>query len=178
LSIVQRLVKLLQLRLDVRSELGKGSSFCLTLPAGSGQPVAAPSASHTVTPTARKFAKSRVLLVEDDLAVRDATRLLLKVEGYEVVPVASLAEALQKAREVDGIDLLVTDYHLRDGETGIQVIAALRETVRSSLRAVLVTGDTSTAIKELPVDPNLRVASKPIRAEELLGLIRALLGSP
>jgi len=116
-----------------------------------------------------------VLLVEDDLAVRDATRLLLKVEGYEVVPAGSLAEALQKTRELDGVDLLVTDYHLRDGETGIQVITALRQAVRASLGAVLITGDTSTAIKELPVDPNLRVASKPIRAEELLSLIRALL---
>jgi two-component system, sensor histidine kinase len=72
----------------------------------------------------------------------------------------------------------VTDYHLRDGETGIQVIAALREATSAALRAVLITGDTSTAIKQLPLQPNLRIASKPIRAEELLGLIRTLLGSP
>ncbi len=179
LSIVQRLVKLLQLRLDVRSEVGKGSSFSLTLPAGNGQRIAAPRERPTAAgPPGRKTAKSRIMLVEDDVAVRDATRLLLKVEGYEVVPAGSLAEALQKTREVEGVDLLVTDYHLRDGETGIQVIAALRAAVRSSLRAVLITGDTSTAIKELPADPHLRVASKPIRAEELLGLIRALLGNP
>jgi CheY-like chemotaxis protein len=177
LSIVHRLVKLLQLRLDVRSEVGKGSAFSLSLPAGNGSVVVAPCATQTApAPPVKKVAKSRVLLVEDDLAVRDATRLLLKVEGYEVVPVGSLAEALQKTRELDGaVNLLVTDYHLRDGETGIQVITAVREAVRASLGAVLITGDTSTMIKELPVDPNLRVASKPIRAEELLGLIRALL---
>ena len=175
LSIVQRLVKLLQLRLEVRSEVGKGSSFTLTLPAGSGRPAGVERASQTVKAPVRKLMKSRVLLVEDDLAVRDATRLLLKVEGYDVVPVATLAEALQKTRELDGVDILVTDYHLRDGETGIQVIAALREATSVALRAILITGDTSTAIKELPLDPNLRVASKPIRAEELLGLIRALL---
>ena len=177
LSIVHRLVKLLQLRLDVRSEVGKGSAFSLALPAASGKGVVAPSETQKAAmPATRKVAKARVLLVEDDLAVRDATRLLLKVEGYEVVPVASLSEALQKARELDGLDLLVTDYHLQDGETGIQVITALRQEVRTSLGAVLITGDTSTAIKELPPDPNLRVASKPIRAEELLSLIRALLG--
>jgi len=177
LSIVQRLVKLLQLRLEVRSEPGKGSAFSLAVPASNRKTVMAPSEIRPgPTPGARKLTRSRVLLVEDDLAVRDATRLLLKVEGYEVVPAASLAEALQKIRERDGVDLLVTDYHLRDGETGIQVISALRKTVRASLAAVLITGDTSTAIKELPVDPNLRVASKPIRAEELLGLIRTLLG--
>ena len=177
LSIVHRLVKLLQLRLEVRSEVGKGSAFSLSLPAGNGSVVVASCATQTApTPPVKKVAKSRVLLVEDDVAVRDATRLLLKVEGYEVVPVGSLAEALQKTRELDGaVNLLVTDYHLRDGETGIQVITALREAVRASLGAVLITGDTSTAIKELPVDANLRVASKPVRAEELLGLIRALL---
>jgi PAS domain S-box-containing protein len=175
LSIVQRLVKLLQLRLDVRSEVGKGSSFCLTLPAGIARPAIPTSEAQTPAAPARKLTKLRVLLVEDDLAVRDATRLLLKVEGYEVVPVASLTEAVQRASELDGVDLVVTDYHLREGETGIQVIAALRQTVRSTLGAVLITGDTSSAIKELPADPNLRVASKPIRAEELLKLIKALL---
>jgi two-component system, sensor histidine kinase len=178
LSIVQRLVKLLQLRLDVRSEFGKGSAFCLTLPAGNGRPVSTARPRETIKAPAKRPTRFRALLVEDDLAVRDATRLLLKVEGYDVVPVATLAEALQKARELDGINILVTDYHLRDGETGIQVISALREALGAALPAILMTGDTSTAIKELPLDPSLRVASKPIRAEELLGLMGALLTAP
>ncbi len=175
LSIVQRLVKLLELRLDVHSEVGKGSAFALVLPVGN-QLVTTAGRPLPAQPTRpERVAKARVLLVEDDLAVRDATRLLLKVEGYQVLSVGSLAEALQKVREVGEIDLLVTDYHLGDGETGIQVIAALREVLRSSLRAVVITGDTSTAIKELPRDPHLRFASKPIKAEELLDLLKALL---
>src|SRR5581483_12473193 len=97
--------------------------------------------------------KSRVLLVEDDMAVRDATRLLLKVEGYQVVAVATLEEALQRAREAEGIDLLVTDYHLADGETGVQVIAEVRDTLKIQVKSVLITGDTSSAIKDLPRDP-------------------------
>jgi two-component system, sensor histidine kinase len=100
--------------------------------------------------------------------------MLLKAEGYRVTAVESLAQALQKVREED-IDLLVTDYHLNDGETGTEVIAALRETLGFPLKAVLMTGDTSTAVRELPRDSHLRVASKPIRAEELLTLLRALL---
>jgi PAS domain S-box-containing protein len=175
LSIVQRLVKLLQLRLDVRSEVGKGSAFSLVLPVANQLVTPSRQAAQAQPARADKVVKSRVLLVEDDLAVRDATRLLLKVEGYQVFPVSSLAEALEKAREGEGLDLLVTDYHLGGGETGIQVITALRETLGSSLRAVLITGDTSTAIKELPRDPHLRVASKPIQAEELLSILRTLL---
>jgi PAS domain S-box-containing protein len=174
LSIVQRLVKLLQLKLDVRSEVGKGSAFSLILPA-STRPVAIGCEPEARSPHLEQHQRSRVLLVEDDAAVRDATRLLLKVEGYRVTAVASLAEALQKVRDIDGVDLLVTDFHLQEGETGIQVIAALREALQSPLKAVLITGDTSTAMKELPRDPYLRMASKPIRAEELLAIMRALL---
>ena len=40
-----------------------------------------------------------------------------------------------------------------------------------------MTGDTSSAMKELPRDPHLRVASKPIKADELLTLLRALLAA-
>jgi PAS domain S-box-containing protein len=174
LSIVQRLVKLLQLKLDVRSEVGKGSAFSLMLPA-SKRPVTIGCEPEARPPHVEQHQRSRVLLVEDDAPVRDATRLLLKVEGYRVTAVASLAEALQKLHEMDGVDLLVTDFHLQDGETGIQVITALREALQSPLKAVLITGDTSTAMKDLPRDPYLRMASKPIRAEELLAIMRALL---
>jgi CheY-like chemotaxis protein len=102
--------------------------------------------------------------------------MLLKVEGYTVTAVDSLPEALEHAH--DGIDLLVTDYHLRDGETGLQLITALRERLGLSLRAVLMTGDTSLAMEQVPRDPHLRVASKPIDADELLALLRALLIAP
>jgi hypothetical protein len=40
---------------------------------------------------------------------------------------------------------------------------------------VLITGDTSAAVKELQRDERLRLASKPIHAEELLGLLESLL---
>lgn len=177
LCIVQRLVKLLNVRLDVRSEVGKGSTFSLELPSGLSR---AASPCVDVEERAISVARSdepRVLLVEDDAAVREATRMLLKVEGYCVSAVSSLDEALQKAREVVAVDLLVTDYHLKDGEKGTEVIAMLRKSLGACLKAVLITGDTSSAIKELPRDPHLRVASKPVRAEELLALLRELLAA-
>jgi PAS domain S-box-containing protein len=177
LSIVQRLVKLLQLQLEVHSMVGKGSVFSLLLPAARSRPQISSKMPEIKTSNNASAGGSRVLLVEDDLAVRDATRLLLKVEGYQVVAVASLAEALQRAREAEGLDLLVTDYHLGEGETGIQVIAAVRDALKAPVKSVLITGDTSSAIKDLPRDPFFRVASKPIKAEELLTLLRGLLAA-
>jgi PAS domain S-box-containing protein len=178
LSIVQHLVKLLTLRLDVRSEVGKGSVFSLILPAGKGC-LAAARTEFRETPFSRaqQTGNARLLLVEDNASVRRATSMLLELDGYHVTSVASLAEALQHVREDNRVDLLVSDYHLGDGETGTQVIAALREELGTSLPSVLTTGDTSSAIKHLPVDPRLRITSKPIQAEELLALLRELLAS-
>jgi PAS domain S-box-containing protein len=173
LSIVQRLVALLDVRLDAHSQVGEGSRFALTLPAGHSTVRRTPGAAE---PALRApHVQVRVLLVEDDASVRDATRMLLRSDGYQVTAVASLAEALAHAAQDRRVDLLVTDYHLRDGETGMQVIAALREALRVPVRAILITGDTSAAVSELRLDPHLRLASKPIKAEELLGMLSALL---
>jgi PAS domain S-box-containing protein len=175
LSIVQRLVALLQVGFDVKSEVGKGSAFSLVLPASFAQVTQpdAPAQAHTKLQT--PAGKQHVLLVEDDQGVRDATRLLLRVEGYRVTAVATLAEALNTALEFPALDLVLTDYHLGSGETGTQVITELREILNRPVNAVLMTGDTSTAMREVPLDTNVRVASKPIKADELLGLIKALL---
>jgi PAS domain S-box-containing protein len=174
LSIVQRLVALLDGKLDAHSQVGKGSRFTLTLPAGHGTVRRTPRAA--AEPASRVAqAPTRVLLVEDDAGVREATRMLLKSDGYHVTAVASLAEALAHAAKHPRLDVLVTDYHLSDGETGMQVIAALREALRVPLRAILITGDTSAAVNELRMDPHLRLASKPIKAEELLGMLTVLL---
>jgi two-component system, sensor histidine kinase len=172
LNIVQRIVRLLDLHLDVRSEIGAGSVFTLSLPAGAGQQCVADADSDRGSLSPPPLAeKQHVLLVEDDPAVRDATRMLLRVEGYRVTAVSSIAEALRCA-ESENIDLLITDYHLEGNEVGTALITALRRRLGSNLKTVLITGDTSSAVKELPSDPYLRVASKPIKAEKLLILMR------
>ena len=176
LSIVKRIADLLGLKLEVRSQVGTGSCFSVLLPPAQGPVALASPRSGESGPLAQSPERRRtlkLLLVEDDPGVQDATRMLLKVAGYDVTAVSSLMDALAAA--CTGVDLLVTDYHLAGGETGTQVIAALRNTLGTSLKTVLVTGDTSSVIRELPCDQNLRVASKPLHAEELLRLLQSLM---
>jgi PAS domain S-box-containing protein len=175
LSIVQRLVALLNAGFDVKSEVGKGSAFSLLLPASFAQRAQPETRRPAHTKSENTAGKKHVLLVEDDQGVRDATRMLLKVEGYRVTAVATLAQALATTKEDVAVDLLLTDYHLGSGETGTQVITELRAILQRPVSAVLMTGDTSTAMREVPLDLNVRVASKPIKAEELLGLLKELL---
>ena len=178
LSIVHRIVALLGLRLEVESEVGHGSVFALQLPqateaaAATQVTAASPSMSQ-----AQPQSSPRVLLVDDDLGVRNATAMLLKVEGYRVVTAASVEEAVDQARQHPDLDLLVTDYHLSDGQTGAQVIGAVRAIVGSGLGAILITGDTSSMIRELKPDERTHLASKPINANEFLTLMSTLLGA-
>jgi len=173
LSIVQRIARLLNINVDVSSQPGQGSVFAIELPSAAA-PASSAIPAAPLNPRVATDASRHVLLVEDEPGVRNAMRTLLRVEGYRVTSAASAEEAFVQLRE-QSFDLLVTDYHLESGRTGTQVIAAARERHGAGFKAILVTGDTSAAIREMQVDAKLRIASKPINSEELLAQVRTLL---
>jgi PAS domain S-box-containing protein len=177
LSIVQRLVKLLGLRIDVQSQVGVGSTFSLALPLGTAAAGSAAPSARPATAPSPPGVQRHVLLVEDDPGVRNATRVFLKGEGYRVTVAASLNEATRCASEARDIDIIVSDYHLGGGGTGAEVIASVRNILNRGTAAVLVTGDTSSAVRELGRDAQLRITSKPINADEMLALIKELLAA-
>jgi PAS domain S-box-containing protein len=166
LSIVRRIVALLDLKLEVHSEPGKGSCFTIELPAASS---AAAVAARIAAPScAQRLAGMHVLLVDDDERIRSAAQILLELEGCRVRAAASLAEALAGS---DPVDLVLADYHLGGGETGVDVIEALRARLGEKLPAVLLTGDTSNGVKEMAAAHSFQIASKPIDSEELFSLL-------
>jgi CheY-like chemotaxis protein len=173
LSIVSRIVKLLDLKLTVRSQPGEGSVFSFFLP------LAKAPLTRQEIPVEPSQAAARegvhVLLVEDDPGVRNATRLLLKSEGYRVTVAASLAEAIERATENADIKLLISDYHIGRDETGVQVVSSVREIIAADLKAVLINGDTSPKMRGLYRVGDVRIVNKPINADELLGVLTTLL---
>jgi PAS domain S-box-containing protein len=177
LSIVSRVVNLLGHRLEVRSELGKGSTFSLELPRGRTAQVHPRAPDRPRDPAAKAATMPHILLVEDDAAVRRATRLFLTVEGFRVTTAGSLAEAIEEAAAHADIVLLVTDYHLANNETGVQVVEAVRRQIAADLKVILMTGDTSSAMHAIPHDDRVRMTSKPINPDQLLFLLRELLAT-
>jgi two-component system, sensor histidine kinase len=174
LSIVRHIVTLLDLKLEVRSEVGHGTEWNLDVPVGANAGTTQPVHAATHAASTRDTAP-RILLVDDDQAVRNATAMLLRVDGCQVATAASLSEAICHVREAPGIDLLVTDYHLAAGETGVQVIAAVDEILGRRCKAILITGDTSSTVQELPADDHVHLASKPINADKFLSIVKSLL---
>ncbi|MCK6369841.1 MAG: response regulator, partial [Gammaproteobacteria bacterium] len=116
--------------------------------------------------------------VEDDVGVRDATRMLLTVEGFDVIAAASLDEAVQAFNSSGpALDLLVTDYHLGSGDTGLDVITTLRRLAGQELPAILISGDTSSSARDIARDSRLRLLSKPVDVDQLLAAMQELLAA-
>jgi two-component system, sensor histidine kinase len=116
-----------------------------------------------------------ILLVEDHPIALDATRSLLEAHGYRVTSATCVAEAIERTRDHHDLDLLITDYHLTGTDTGKQVVAAVRALCGSDLKAIVLTGDTGSAVHQFDGDSGLCWMAKPVRAAQLLTLLKHLL---
>ena len=86
-----------------------------------------------------------ILIVEDDPAVRDSLELLLRADGHRTAAAADGEEAIELvARKNVRPDIVIVDYNLPRGLTGLQVMARLREMIGHDLPALVLTGDIST----------------------------------
>lgn len=170
LAIVARLSRLLQHPVALRSRLGRGSCFSLSLPLAqaaersvSGQAPAAP----------QPLQGRRVALVEDDEAVRSATMALLATWGCEVWADAAADPLLERLRS-DGVrpDRLISDWRLEQGD-GISAIALLRTWAGADVPALLISGETLSHTPEALAALRITTARKPLPASAL----RAWLGA-
>jgi PAS domain S-box-containing protein len=173
LAIVRRMAKLLNHPIELRSEPGRGSCFAVTVPRGEGvsaakQPTVAPSPPAS---------SGLIMLVDDDPAVSGATKMLLRVEGYEVMAASSLEETLELLENQQRVpDLIISDFHLRSDESGIDVIGRVRKIAGRSIPALLVTGDTSSVMSSaVEQNPDCEILSKPVVPVEFLDRVSQLL---
>lgn len=177
LSIVQRLGNLLGHSIDVQSRPGKGSVFAVEVPLGGEQPSLPRRRWSSGMHNPGRHAA--ILVVEADPSVREMLALLFTSEGHRAAAVADGNQAVALARGTIKPDIIVADYSLPNGMTGLQVIASVREALGSELPAVILTGDISTDTMREIAQRGCVQRYKPVKAEELTHLIQSLLaGSP
>jgi PAS domain S-box-containing protein len=167
LSIVKQLVKLMGGDVRVECEAGKGSKFCVTLPASSPRDQGGPS----------PLGGGRKVLVVDDLAAsRSSLVTKLKLFSFEPIAVTGVDQALEYLATGARVDCVVAD-ELMPQRGGIDLLAALRSNPRyAELPFVLLSlfGADHGAIAEGPFQPNAQ-GLKPIRAYNLAKLIEKAL---
>jgi signal transduction histidine kinase/ActR/RegA family two-component response regulator len=163
LAIAQRLAAMLGHDLSLTSNPGRGSRFALLLPLARAPVLDA----ETVQPAeeAPGTLDLRVLVIDDDEAVRTGMQLLLRSWGARCAVTATIDEALAFARR-EPPQLVICDYRLRDPYTGAEAIAALRADHRD-LPAILITGDTAPERLREALASGLLLLHKPVSPADL-----------
>jgi two-component system CheB/CheR fusion protein len=122
--------------------------------------------------------KCRLVLLEDNDAVRKATQLFLSFEGFETRSAATFADAESLLADMQPGDVFITDYHLGGHLTGLDVLRQLRTQKGRDVPAILLSGDLQSMMRVINTSiPQCRFLGKPVDTKALLSAIAELSGN-
>jgi CheY-like chemotaxis protein len=179
LAIVKRLAGLLEAPLAVRSQPGRGTVFTLEVPAGREPPGVAVPPLGTAAGRGHTLAQRRIVVVEDEPAVREGLTVLLVAWGAEVAAFDDLTTVQRWLDEPSRVapDLLIVDYRLPEGRTGLEAIDALRARwPGSTLPAIVVTGSSLGGHEAEAQQHDFHLLIKPVLPNKLRAMIAFKLG--
>ncbi len=178
LAIVRRLADLLEHEIDVTSDPGRGSRFSVCMPIVEMRPAGDASDIDFGQAEEPASATGLVILIEDDVKVANAWGLLLEAEGFRVATAASATEARAVINHLSSApDLIISDFHLLDGSTGVEAVRAIRSEFDRMIPAFIVSGDTSKVVQDARSLENSALMSKPVNTDHLLQLARVAISS-
>lgn len=170
LSIVRRLVNLLDLSMSIRSRPGRGTRFQIFLPLiDTPNPVPAKRPAELSGDLAARL----ILIVCEDSQIRDGMTALLNNWGAQVVAGATPNEVATAAAGVGRPDMIICDYHLPDGSHGAEIVIALREHFGRSIPAVVLTGTSNPERLAEAHAHDYHLLLKPVPPSKLRALINA-----
>jgi two-component system cell cycle sensor histidine kinase/response regulator CckA len=157
----------------VESTLGAGTVFTIFLPRVFESPEPVAPTMHSETPL---MSRGTVLLVEDEVAVREATKRMLRKFGFTVVEAKNGQDAmLLWEREGAAVDVMLTDV-VMPAMGGAELARSLREK-RPDLRVVFMSGYTQGTLELSSMDETAtRFLPKPFTADQLVRTLRELIG--
>jgi signal transduction histidine kinase/CheY-like chemotaxis protein len=174
LAIVKRLADLLEAPVSVRSVPGRGTVFTLLLPVGrEPRTITAPQTTGASS-LGLSLDGRRIVVVEDEPVVREGLVVLLDAWGADVVALADLAAVQAWRADPQQVvpDLLIVDYRLPGGHTGIEALAALRARWPSlTLPAIVVTGSSLGGHEAEAGQHGFHLLVKPVAPTKLRAMI-------
>jgi len=179
LAIVRRLARLMGAPLRMQSTPGRGTVFTLELPLGKAPP-AVQAQPRSSAPLGVTLDRRLVVMIEDDPAVKSGLEVLLKSWGASVISFDTLqaCRAWAEAAEPTMLkpDLIIADYRLESGHTGVEAIRALRGMLDQPIPAIVVTGSVLSNHEREAHDEDFHLLVKPVVPNKLRAMIAFKLG--
>lgn len=177
LSIVKRLSDLLDLNVQVRSQLERGSVFSIDIERADDSEVLV-----SIPPSVRQHvreesvAPASILVIEDEDATRDLLKIGLEKGGHIVTVTRNADEAVKAVRHMGHRpDLILADYNLPHGSDGLEAIAEIRSILGRKIPALVLTGDISSRALKNYAKQQIPHITKPTKLPELVAAIHHLL---
>ena len=182
LAIVKRVGELLAHPIVVRSDFGRGSRFAVEVPiavaetaVAAGVPAGVPTGVPAVAaPRSRAGRRAAILVVEDDPDLLAVLEQSLRDEGHMVTAAADGPTALRQIA-LSTPELLLADYNLPNGLSGLDLVIGLRQAVGREIPAILLTGNISAETRALVAAQHVPLIIKPVLQGDLILTIDALL---
>ena len=175
LAIVRRLVDALKHEISFTSRVGKGTTFRVVAQAAPASDRGDHFEAVPAAPRGYGLYGTRVLVVENDQAVREAMAALLSRWNCEVQVASSRGAALARLDGDWHPDLVIADQHLDHGDLGSQTIRHVRIKTGRAVPALLVTADPSDALATEARSSGIELMHKPVKPAELRALMAHLL---
>jgi Na+/proline symporter/signal transduction histidine kinase/CheY-like chemotaxis protein len=170
LSIVERIARVLDCEVMLKSNVGRGSRFTIEVPRGAEQ-LAAPKQRAPTRLNVGRLDGTVVLCIDNERAILDGMETLLGGWGCRTLVAADLSEAIAA---IEGSDLepdgFLVDYHL-DGANGVTAIAQLRRRLGRHVPAIVITADRSLHVREETRTEDAHLLTKPLKPASLRALI-------
>lgn len=172
LAIVERMCRLLKVPIQLHSQPGKGTCFSVSLPVVGWQTTTPElTLQNSSDSGAKLLAGKRVLVLDNDRAICEALSSLLADWGAHIYACHTLADALALT---EAPELMLVDYHLDDGEVGVDVIRQMRSKWHKAIPAIVNSADPNEAIREEVVEVRAQFLPKPVKKAALRRLIKRL----
>ncbi len=174
LAIVERMARMLEHPLGLKSAVGSGSCFEVRVPLVSAGPNSLAPLVQPPRLDPDALSGRWVLVLDNDPEILASMEALLSGWGVKTVLADTLESALQGAKEHKP-DLVLADYHLEASETGLELRQMLNHSGLEQVPMVMLTADRSTETRKAFREADVLVLNKPVKPGKLRALMTHLL---
>ena len=172
LSIVDRISRVLELKIEMDSKTNVGTSFSVRIPRSNAVLLPRPARAGRTTSAKLALAGLTVACIDNEESILTGMRALLEGWGASVIDAPNKQKLFAEIRKSGSVpDAIVADYHLDEGLNGLDVIAEVRDRLSAEMFAILATADRSAPLRAAASEADIHILNKPLKPAALRALL-------